>query len=197
MNESKKLLISLTITTLFVLISYNIYSQKWKINRDTGDSTLTHLIITSNQGHVGTNHYYIRFQKYKDRFILKLRIEKDMSGKFFLAEEKPMEILLSSNDTLKIYSYYNVQAKGYNLLEGIFDKESTLDYDISLDDIHKIRDNDYIWIKIYYVSQLDRKLVQTEQDEIGYYFRLKHAKKDRKRKNRKKTEHIMEFLDAL
>jgi len=199
MKRHKGFIFSLIISIFYVMTSQNIYSQKWKIDRKTGDSTLTHLIIKSQQGHVGTNYYYMYFQKQKDEFTIKLLIEKDMSNQFIIAVDKPMEICLVSNDTLKFYSKSSAESGidfGLGLYEA-FDKQSSLDYSIDFDDIIKIRDNDYFWAKIYYYSQLDRKLVQTEQDENGFYFRLKHAKKDRKRKNRKKTEHIQEFLDAL
>lgn len=194
MKKSKLLFISLIITILHVFTYQSLYSQKLKFDIDpnNGDTTYTIKLFQLTYW----CDYYCHLQKNKDDFILEFQMRQGAFDPFEIAEDKPIEFLLSSNDTLKFNSISQSLAIDHvfdNPLTGIGSK---VNYTISIDDILKIHDSNLIWIKTYFYPDPDRTTKKSFLDENGRYFKLEFQKVMGNH-NKKINKRITKFLDGI
>ena len=190
--------VAAVIIAVLFICSGNLYSQKLKITQDpyTGDTTYLTRIIKCVKGGIATTYYYCYLQRHGDTFELKLEISREMSNPFAISNDKPM-VLILSNDTINIYPKSIADSKstvsGLGLMY-MFDKESKQVYDITLENIEKLRDDFFVKAKVYYESE--QKLNGTPWDNEGKYFNMEWRKMDKKSLNKKLKKRITGIIEA-
>ncbi|MCD4732201.1 MAG: hypothetical protein K8R74_16465 [Bacteroidales bacterium] len=198
--KNKKSLFRLSAVLVIVLLTFsgNLYSQKLKIKIDpyTGDTIYVSRIIRCVKGSLGSTYYYCYLQRQGDTYELQLEISREMSNPFAISNDKPMVFILA-NDTLLLYPKNISESKstisGLGLMY-MFDKESSQDYHIDLEDIEKLRDDFFVKAKIYYESE--QRLNGTPWDDDGKYFNMEWRKMDKKALNKKLKKRIKGILEA-
>lgn len=188
-NQKSMFRVSVFAITILLICSGNLYSQKLKVSKDytTGENIYLTNIIYCAKGNI---IYKCYLQRWGDSYELQLEIEKSMCKPFEIIDSKPALFILSSNDTIVLYpKNYSTSGSAMTVPSLLYawDKKSSLDYNIDISDIKKLRDNDLAEVKIYYRNKDNKQLTSTYKDDSGYYFKLKFKKKFNKKINKRIT----------
>lgn len=185
---------------IVLLLGDNLYSQKYKILQDpvTGDKVYSSKIISCSRGSMGGEiyHYCYLLKKGND-YSLRLKINKGMSNPFTISNIKPMVILMT-NDTINLFpadtSNSESSISGFGGLTLFFqDRESQQFYDITMDEIMRLKNGFFVKAKIYYDSE--QRLNGTAYDREGNYFDMRTQNRFKNSLNKKLDKRITELLE--